>query len=127
MARLGNRLELLTGGARDPPDRQRTLRATLDWSYDLLDEGERSLFARLAVFVGGWTLEGAEAICDIGDEGKALQHTSALVDKSLVQQTNIRHEGSLRESMAGRKDEDPRAGRYRSDEQRFVRSARSRS
>jgi predicted ATPase/DNA-binding XRE family transcriptional regulator len=92
LARLGNRLALLTGGARDLPDRQRTLRATLDWSYGLLDEDERLLFARLAVFVGGWTLEGAEAVCDVGDEGKALRHMSALVDKSLAQQTNTLHE-----------------------------------
>ena len=86
LTRLGNRLALLTGGARDLPDRQRTLRATLDWSYDLLGMGERLLFARLAVFVGGWTLEAAEAVCDTGDETEVLQHVSALVDKSLVQQ-----------------------------------------
>ena len=92
LARLGNRLALLTGGARDLPERQRTLRATLDWSYDLLDEDERLLFARLAVFVGGWTLAGAEAVCDAGDEGEALLRMSALVEKSLVQQTNIQHE-----------------------------------
>jgi predicted ATPase/DNA-binding XRE family transcriptional regulator len=93
LARLGNRLALLTGGARDLPDRQRTLRATLDWSYDLLSVGERSLFARLAVFIGGWTLEAAEAICDAGNEAEVLQHMSALVDKSLVQrQGSIRYE-----------------------------------
>src|SRR5215218_139761 len=93
MARLGNRLGLLTGGARDLPDRQRTLRATLDWSYTLLSVAERSLFARLAVFVGGWTLEAAEAVCGVGDEAEVLEHMSALVDKSLVQQqANIQHE-----------------------------------
>ncbi|MDQ5827680.1 MAG: NB-ARC domain-containing protein, partial [Chloroflexota bacterium] len=86
LARLGNRLGLLTGGARDLPHRQRTLRATLDWSYDLLSIAERSLFAHLAVFVGGWTLEAAEAVCDVRDEVEVLQHVSALVDKSLVQQ-----------------------------------------
>jgi predicted ATPase len=93
LARLGNRLGLLTSGARDLPDRQRTLRATLDWSYGLLDLVERSLFACLAVFVGGWTLEAAEAVCDIGDEAEVLEHMSALVDKSLIQQRAInRHE-----------------------------------
>ena len=93
LARLGNRLELLTSGARDLPHRQRTLRATLDWSYSLLSEAERPLCARLAVFVGGWTLEAAEAICDVGDEAEVLQHMSALVDQSLVQQqANIQHE-----------------------------------
>jgi predicted ATPase len=92
LARLGNKLALLTGGARDLPDRQRTLRATLDWSYGLLNE-ERLLFARLAVFVGGWTLEGSEAVCDVGDEVAVLQQISALVDKSLVQQRgSIQHE-----------------------------------
>ncbi len=93
LARLGNRLELLTGGARDVPDRQRTLRATLDWSHGLLSVGERLLFARLAVFVGGWTLEAAEAICDVGNEVAVLEYMSALVDKSLVrQQASIQHE-----------------------------------
>jgi predicted ATPase/DNA-binding XRE family transcriptional regulator len=92
LARLGNRLALLTGGARDLPDRQRTLRATLDWSYGLLDEDERMLFARLAVFVGGWTLEAAETVCDVGDAREVLQPMSALVDKSLVQQSNIHQE-----------------------------------
>ena len=92
LARLGNSLALLTDGARDLPDRQRTLRATLDWSYDLLDTGERSLFAHLAVFVGGWTLDAAEAVCDVGDKTEVLRQLSALVDKSLVQQTNARDE-----------------------------------
>ena len=86
LARLGCRFELLTGGPRDLPDRQRTLRATLDWSYDLLDTDERLLFARLAVFAGGWTLQAAEAVCDIGNEAEVLRHMSALVDQSLVQQ-----------------------------------------
>jgi predicted ATPase len=93
LARLGNRLALLTGGARDLPDRQQTLRATLDWSYGLLSVAERSLFARLAVFMGGWTIEAAKAIYDIGNEAEVLQHMSALVDQSLVQQqANIQHE-----------------------------------
>jgi predicted ATPase/DNA-binding XRE family transcriptional regulator len=93
LARLGNRLGLLTGGARDLPDRQRTLRATLDWSYALLSDTERLLFARLAVFAGGWTLEAAEAVCDVGDDAEVIEHMSALVDKSLVQQrASDRHE-----------------------------------
>ena len=61
LARLDSRLKLLTGGARDLPARQQTLRNTIDWSYDLLDAGEQALFARLGVFVGGCTLEAAEA------------------------------------------------------------------
>src|SRR5215211_2953594 len=62
--RLGSRLKLLTGGARDLPERQRTLRATIEWSHALLDEGEQLLFGRLAVFSGGRTLEAIEGICD---------------------------------------------------------------
>ncbi len=93
LARLDNRLALLMGGARDVPDRQRTLRATLDWSYDLLSVAERSLFAHLAVFVGGWSLEAAESVCDADDEAEVLHHMSALVDKSLVKQrADIQHE-----------------------------------
>ena len=65
-ARIERRLPLLTGGARDLPERQRTLASTIEWSYDLLGPRERRLFARLSVFAGGWTLEEAEAIC--GDD-----------------------------------------------------------
>ena len=62
--RLASRLQLLTGGARDLPQRQQTLRAAMDWSYDLLNPAEQKLFRRLSVFVGGCTLEGVEAVCD---------------------------------------------------------------
>jgi predicted ATPase len=62
LARLKYRLDLLTDGARDLPERQQTLRNTLQWSYNLLSLAEQQMFRRLAVFVGGWTLEGAEAI-----------------------------------------------------------------
>ena len=62
-ARLDDRFRLLTGGARDALPRQRTLRAALDWSYDLLAEQEQLLLDRLAVFAGGWTLAAAEAVC----------------------------------------------------------------
>jgi predicted ATPase/DNA-binding CsgD family transcriptional regulator len=63
-------LELLSGGARDLPVRQQTLRRTIAWSYELLDPAERGLFRRLAVFVGGFTLEQAAAICDEGASGE---------------------------------------------------------
>jgi predicted ATPase/DNA-binding SARP family transcriptional activator len=66
LARLGSRLALLVGGARDLPARQRTLRATLDWSHSFLSDEEKRLFARLAVFAGGWTLEAAQAVCATG-------------------------------------------------------------
>ena len=62
-ARLDDRFRLLTGGSRTALPRQQTLRATIDWSYSLLSEPEKMLFRRLAVFVGGWTLEAAESVC----------------------------------------------------------------
>jgi predicted ATPase len=62
LARLEQRLSLLSGGRRDTPDRQRTLRATLDWSYELLSAAEQTLLAWLGVFVGGFTLEAAEQV-----------------------------------------------------------------
>jgi predicted ATPase/class 3 adenylate cyclase len=77
--RLGRRLDLLTASARDVPTRQRTLRATVDWSYDLLAPEEQELFVRLAVFSGGWTLDAAEAVCDAN-----LDTLQSLVAKSLV-------------------------------------------
>ncbi len=91
LARLSSRLGLLTGGARDLPDRQRTLRATIEWSYDLLDDGERRLFGQLAAFAGGWTLAAAEAVCVTAEGSSApslgmdvLNILHSLIDKSLV-------------------------------------------
>jgi len=88
LARLESRLNLLTGGARDLPTRQQTLRSTVDWSYGLLTTAEQTLFRRLSVFIGGCTLEGAEAVCDTkGDLGlDILDGMSSMVDKSLAQQ-----------------------------------------
>jgi len=79
LARLDRRLPLLTAGARDAPARQRTLRATIEWSYELLGGDERRLFTSLGVFVGGWTLDAAEQVC-----GADLDVLQSLVDKSLV-------------------------------------------
>jgi tetratricopeptide (TPR) repeat protein len=78
---------LLTGGALDLPERQQTLRKTIDWSYSLLNEAERKLFRRFSVFVGGCTLEAAEAVCNTSrDLGIDLfEGLSSLVDKNLVQ------------------------------------------
>jgi predicted ATPase/DNA-binding CsgD family transcriptional regulator len=97
LARLGSRLSLLTGGARDLPERQQTLRRTIDWSYSLLEPEEQALFARLAVFAGGCSLEAVEAVCDGGTraEGREASESSAspldvvgsLVDKSLLRQS----------------------------------------
>jgi len=88
LARLTNRLKLLTGGARDLPERQRTLRGAIEWSHTLLDEGEKTLFARMAIFSGGRTLEAIEAVCDAqGDlPMDAFDGVSSLVDKSLLRQ-----------------------------------------
>jgi predicted ATPase len=85
--RLDDRFRLLTGGSRTALPRQQTLRALIDWSYDLLTDSEKALFRRLAVFVGGWTLEAAEAVC-AGDEIESyevLDLLTEIVDKSLVQ------------------------------------------
>ncbi len=85
--RLASRLQLLTGGARDLPQRQQTLRAAMDWSYDLLSPPEQKLFRRLSVFVG-CNLEGVEAVCDTkGDlDLDLLDGMASMVDKSLMQQ-----------------------------------------
>ena len=79
LKRLGDRLKFLTGGARDLPQRQQTLRNTLVWSHELLELGERTLFARLAVFAGGFTLDAAEAACDA-----QVDTLAALVNRSMV-------------------------------------------
>ncbi|HEX8680787.1 MAG TPA: tetratricopeptide repeat protein [Ardenticatenaceae bacterium] len=88
LARLENRLNLLTGGARNLPARQQTLRAAIDWSYDLLDAGEKALFSRLAVFVGGRTLEAIEAVCDADGDLPldTFDGVASLVDESLLVQ-----------------------------------------
>jgi len=79
LERLGQRLPLLVGGARDAPERQRTLRATIEWSYHLLTEPEQRLLASLAVFNGGCELAAAEEVC-----GSNLETLASLVDKSLL-------------------------------------------
>ena len=86
LARLGHALPVLTGGARDVPPHQQTLRATIAWSYDLLGAGEQQLFRRLAVFRGGCALDAIGAICNrAGDLGvDVLDGITALVDQSLV-------------------------------------------
>ena len=85
-ARLSDRFRLLTRGDRTALPRQQTLRASIDWSYDLLTDSERALLRRLAVFAGGWTLEAAEAVGADGEmeKGDVLELLTDLVDKSLV-------------------------------------------
>jgi len=92
LARLGDRMELLTGGARDLPERQRTLRSTLDWSFDLLTADEQAVFARLGVFSGTFDLPAAEAVCGSAAAARAgpdpvppvIDTLGSLVDNSLV-------------------------------------------
>ncbi len=108
LARLGHRLQVLTSGTQDAPARQQTLRNTIAWSYNLLDETEQRLFRHLSVFVGGCTLEAVESICDTLDGAACrdpiyrvrgverrdpiyrvllLDSITSLIDKSLLQQT----------------------------------------
>ncbi|HUG48276.1 MAG TPA: adenylate/guanylate cyclase domain-containing protein [Candidatus Limnocylindria bacterium] len=84
LARLGTRLALLTGGAGDRPERQRTLRSTIEWSHDLLRAEEQHLFARLGTFSGGCTLETAELICGPDLDLNVFDGLTTLVDHSLV-------------------------------------------
>jgi predicted ATPase/DNA-binding SARP family transcriptional activator len=86
LGRLEEHLPVLTSGARDLPTRQQTLRSTLDWSHELLDEPEQRLFAQLSVFAGGWTLQAAETVCDL--DADVLDVVASLVDKSLIR---VRH------------------------------------
>ena len=91
LAHLEHRLRVLTTGAMDLPERQRTLRAAIDWSYDLLSTPEQAVFRRLAVFVGGFELGAAEAVCDLGDlPTTLLDLLGALTDQSLLR---VEHAG----------------------------------
>ncbi len=114
LERLGSRLDL-SDGHIDRPDRQRTLRATLDWSYRLLEPQERALLARLSVFAGAWTIEAAESLGADDAQvraGDILTGLSALVDKSLVTvdesasaEPRLRMSGVVREYAAERLEE----------------------
>jgi predicted ATPase len=119
--RLQNRLHLLTGGAQDLPTRQQTLRNAIEWSYDLLNEEEQTLFRRLAVFVGGCTLEAAESVCNfeflilnselseeesiknsklrIQNSFDVLDGIGSLIDKSLLRQVEGNGEGEPHYTM----------------------------
>ncbi len=100
LVRLEGRLQVLTGGARDLPERQRSMRATIQWSYQLLPPAERALFRRLAVFVGGWRLAAAEAVCQAAGalEVDVLEGLASLLDKSLIRQEHT-GEGDIRFRM----------------------------
>jgi non-specific serine/threonine protein kinase len=121
LARLEHSLSLLTGGGRDLPDRQQTLRATIAWSHDLLTEGARRLLATCSVFAGGASLEAIETVCDAAvDIGlPVLDGLAELLDQSLMRQ--LRRPGparyalleTIREFAAERLDRMPEAGRVR--------------
>ena len=84
LARLQDRFALLKGGWRDLPERQRTLKGTIDWSYDLLDDEEKDVFTAVGVFNGGWTIEAAQEVCDPDGRLDLLELTASLTDKSLI-------------------------------------------
>lgn len=87
LARLQNRLKLLTGGGRDLPARHQTLRGAIEWSYDLLEEAERLLFRRVSVFSGSYSLEAIEAVCCTGDiDLYCMDGVTSLMDKNLLRQ-----------------------------------------
>jgi predicted ATPase len=88
LERLSNRLHLLTGGPRDLPVRQQTMRNVIEWSYDLLDDAQQKMFCRLGVFVGGFTLDAVETICNPDEAMDALEAVAALLDNSLLRQQN---------------------------------------
>jgi predicted ATPase len=97
LARLDDSLKLLTGGARDLPSRQQTLRNTLEWSHGLLNEEQKTLYARLSVFVGGFTIEAAESICNLDNQLDIIDGLTSLVNNSLLRQEEI--DGEPRFSM----------------------------
>ena len=92
LGRLGSRLAFLSGGARDLPARQQTLRQAIEWSYELLSPAEQALLRRVGVFVGGWTLEAFEAVAQPGALGlDPFDAITALVDQSLVRREEAAH------------------------------------
>ena len=89
LSKLENRLNLLTGGARDLPERQQTMRGAVSWSYDLLSEFEKEVFRKLSVFSGGFRIESAEFVCGASDGLEVLDAVTSLIDKSLLIQKEL--------------------------------------
>ena len=127
LARLDRHLKLLTGGPRDAPARQRTLRGAIEWSYELLAPDEQAYFRRLAPFAGGWALAAAEAVVDPHGElgADALDVLSSLLDKSLVRSRSGDAEPrfsmlrTIRDYALERLEEDPEAESVRDRHARF--------
>ena len=95
LGHLDQRLSLLTGGPSDLPQRQRTLRSTIEWSHDLLGTQVQRLFGRLTTFNGGWTLEAAEAVCGPDLDIEILDGLGTLIDHSMVQRTGLDNEPAV--------------------------------
>jgi len=111
LKRLDHALDLLTSGDRDLPIRQRTLRATISWSYSLLDAREQQLLRRVSVFHEGWTLEGMEQVCYVEDERhRALDELESLVEKGLVRVVGSGERYSLLETIRAFASEQLHAG-----------------
>ncbi len=140
LVRLEHRLSILTSVGRDLPERQRTLRGAIDWSHDLLDPDERVWFHRLGVFAGGWTVEGAQAVCDPDSElgMEALDALASLVEKSLIRRlpdaagrSSLRHARDdprvLRSSGSQRATTLSRRGSDTKTTSRHLRAGRNRS
>lgn len=89
LSKLENRLNLLTGGTRDLPERQQTMRGAVAWSYDLLSEFEKEVFRKLSVFSGGFRIESAESICGASGDMEVLDAVTSLIDKSLLIQKEL--------------------------------------
>src|SRR3990170_1962921 len=94
-SRLGDVFNLLTSGSRTALPRQQTLRALIEWSYDLLSDSEKALFRGLSAFSGGWSLEAAEAVCSVDGGASVLDDLARLVDKSLVNKQELDGEARL--------------------------------
>jgi predicted ATPase len=89
LSRLESSLSLLRGGPRDAPERHQTLRSAIDWSYGLLNDEEKALFKRLGAFRGGWTLEAAEDVGNLGGDLDVLEVMTSLLEKSLIKQEEL--------------------------------------
>jgi predicted ATPase len=96
LARLDRRLPMLTGGVDDVPERLRAMRAAIAWSYDLLDDAERALFHRLAVFAGGFSLDAAQTVASGLNQADALDRLASLLDKSLIKKSGGAPAGETR-------------------------------
>ena len=108
LERLSIKLDVVGGSVPDLPERQRTLTATIEWSYDLLDVAERTLLARLAVFVGGWTLEAAEDVCGgsvvsdvLGTLERLSEHSLVSAEQGSTGDRRLRMLGTIREFASG--------------------------